>query len=65
LPGKIEALEAEQAALNAEMTDPAFYRQGGEAVARTRAQAGVLAANLAAAYQRWEEIETLAAAGEE
>ena len=62
LPGRIEAIEAEQACLHAEMADPALYRQGGEAVARARAKAETLACELQAAYARWEELEARVAA---
>ncbi len=57
LPGRIEALEADQARLCQEMSDPTFYRKDGEAIARTRARATEIDAELAAAYARWEELE--------
>jgi ATP-binding cassette subfamily F protein uup len=61
LPGHIEALEADLARLNAELADPAFYRQGGDAVAQTRARAATLSADLQTTYWRWEELESLVA----
>lgn len=58
LPGHIEALEAEQSQLHAEMADPAFYRQSGEALAHARERAEKLVRELESAYRRWEELET-------
>jgi ATP-binding cassette subfamily F protein uup len=57
LPGHIEALEAEQNLLHAEMADPAFYRQGGESIALARDRAEKIVAELETAYHRWEELE--------
>jgi len=57
LPGRIEALEAEQGMLNALMVDPAFYQgdyaKVGQAVERLR----TLETELAQVYQRWVELE--------
>ena len=57
LPGRIEALEAEQATLNTHMVAPAFYQgdysEVGQAVERLKA----LETELALAYQRWVELE--------
>jgi ATP-binding cassette subfamily F protein uup len=63
LPGRIEALEAEQAQWHASMADPAFYRQPGEAIAHAKQRGPTLAAELEAAYRRWETLEHVAAAG--
>ena len=58
LPRRIEALDAEQAALHAQLADPAFYRAGDpEAIARARGRTRELDDDLAAAYARWEELE--------
>jgi ABC transport system ATP-binding/permease protein len=62
LPEKIEALEAEQAELNARMSDPQFYRQGNEKIAATMARLATLKADLEACYTRWQELELLTAA---
>jgi ATP-binding cassette subfamily F protein uup len=57
LPARIEALEAEQAALHARMADPAYYRQGGDEIGRVRTAAERIGNELAAVYARWEELE--------
>ena len=62
-PHKIEALEAEQAQLHTTMADPAFYRRSStEEMALARQRSAELVTEIEAAYRRWEEIETLAAA---
>ncbi|MEQ8785215.1 MAG: ATP-binding cassette domain-containing protein [Pirellulaceae bacterium] len=60
LPGKIEQLEADIAALHEAMARPDFYQQSGEAIARETERLQQLDEQLAAAYQRWEELEHLA-----
>ncbi len=57
LPARIEALEGEQAALHARLADPDLYRQAGGEVPALQARLAALAAALAAAYARWEELE--------
>ena len=57
LPGRIEALEARQSALQAQVSDPAFYKQDGEAIAATLAELEALNAELEAAYERWAALE--------
>jgi ABC transport system ATP-binding/permease protein len=61
LPGRIEALEEEQAQWHGRMADPGFYRQDGESIARATQRATELAAELEAAYRRWEELESASA----
>jgi ATP-binding cassette subfamily F protein uup len=58
LPARIEAMEAEQGALQTRLSDPALY-QGGDAAAvvTVRARLAELEAQLAAAYVRWERLE--------
>jgi ATP-binding cassette subfamily F protein uup len=63
LPGRIEALEAEQAQWHAHLADPAFYRQAGAEIARARQRTDQLTAELEATCRRWEELEALVAAG--
>ncbi|MBN1922631.1 MAG: ATP-binding cassette domain-containing protein [Anaerolineae bacterium] len=58
LPQRIEALEAEQAALYANMNAPAFYQQGGDAVVVATARLEALKQELEDAYTRWEALET-------
>ncbi len=60
LPDRIAALEEEQAVLLATLADPEFYKSAGSEVARLNARLPELEAELAAAYARWEELETLA-----
>ncbi len=57
LPGRIEALEARQAALQAQVSDPAFYKQDGDAIAATLAELEAINDELEAAYERWAELE--------
>jgi ATP-binding cassette subfamily F protein uup len=59
LPGRIEGLEAAREDLHREMADPAFYRKDAGAIVETRARLESLEAELAAAYERWEELEGL------
>jgi ATP-binding cassette subfamily F protein uup len=59
LPGRIEELDAEQRQLIATMGDPAFYRESGGKVAKTKARLEQVEKELAAAYQRWEELEAM------
>ncbi len=59
LPGKIETLEQEQEKLYAAMADPAFYQGDGAGVARARERLAELEIFLAAAYDRWQELESV------
>ena len=58
LPARIEALEAEVAALTEQMSDPDFYQRGGDAVQAHGAQLARVQAELEAAYARWMELES-------
>jgi len=60
LPGRIEALEAEQAQLQEQLADPQLYRQGGEKVVALKARMESLGNELATVYARWQELEALA-----
>lgn len=57
LPGRIEELEREQAALYAQLADPVSYRSGGEVIAAAQARLQALASELEIAYTRWTELE--------
>ncbi len=57
LPVRIEALEAEQAGLTAQLADPAFFKSAGPAVVAATTRLSEIEAALAAAYARWEELE--------
>jgi ATP-binding cassette subfamily F protein uup len=57
LPGRIEALEKEQAALAAKLADAAFYKGDPAGVAAARKKLEALEKEHAAAFARWEELE--------
>ena len=59
LPKQIEALEAEQDTLQQQLTDPAFYQQGGEAVSTATDRFKQIEQQLEQAYQRWEVLEEM------
>jgi ATP-binding cassette subfamily F protein uup len=58
LPGRIEALEAEQASLEAAIHDPEFYRRGADDIRDTLARAQTVETELLAALTRWDELES-------
>lgn len=57
LPVAIERFDAEIAAIHAQMGEPQFYQQSGPQIAAEQARLKSLEEQLAAAYQRWEELE--------
>ena len=57
LPARIEALEAEQQRLTAEMGSAQFYQQDAAHIAQAAARLRELEEELAQAYQRWEVLE--------
>jgi ATP-binding cassette subfamily F protein uup len=57
LPGRIEGLEAEQAALTALLGDASAYRDEPARVATAQARFREVEAALAEAYARWESLE--------
>ncbi len=61
LPERINLLETEQAALNASLTDPDFYRGAPDELRTMQSRLAVLEAEIAQAMQRWEELEARAA----
>ncbi len=60
LPGKIEALEAEQSRLHIAVGTAGFYQQPGDGIAVTLARMESVGREIEAAYHRWEELESLA-----
>jgi ATP-binding cassette subfamily F protein uup len=58
LPGKIESLEAAATGLRDRFADGAVYREGAGAVKTLQDQLALREAELAAAYARWEALET-------
>ncbi|WP_018954070.1 ATP-binding cassette domain-containing protein [Thioalkalivibrio sulfidiphilus] len=57
LPGRIEALETEQATLTETLGDPTFYQQGPEKIAEVQARLAAIETELAQCYARWEALE--------
>ena len=57
LPARIEALEAELAAMHEQMADPGYFRQEGERIAEGKARLAALEAEIQIAYERWEALE--------
>ncbi|MBM3772431.1 MAG: ATP-binding cassette domain-containing protein [Acidimicrobiia bacterium] len=58
LPGRIEALEAEHASVQATIHGPEFYRDGAEEIRQTLARADAIEADLLAALARWDQLES-------
>ncbi|HEY8354793.1 MAG TPA: ATP-binding cassette domain-containing protein [Methylophilaceae bacterium] len=58
LPGKIEALEQEQAAIHATLSDPAVYRDHPEVVKTAQQRLAEIEDALMQALERWEELES-------
>ena len=56
LPGRIEALEAQQHQLSAAMADPAFYQRDSTEISRDAGRLKDLEDELAKAFARWEEL---------
>ena len=63
LPDRIAALEAEQTALHARMSDPALYQQAPQQVVQIRQRLEALDGEIEAAMLRWEALENRAAGG--
>lgn len=62
LPEKIEQLESLIAEYHTAMADPAFYQQEPSVLSAKQAELKRLDEDLAAAYARWEELESIAGA---
>ena len=61
LPGLIEELEAEQSSLHARAANPDLYRTNdGDEIRRVQERMKELASELAAAYERWGDLEAVA-----
>jgi ATP-binding cassette subfamily F protein uup len=59
LPQRIEELEREQRLIHESMADPAFYRESGAKVSEFKDRLEVVEKELAEAYKRWEELESV------
>ncbi|MCH8922988.1 MAG: ATP-binding cassette domain-containing protein [Planctomycetes bacterium] len=57
LPRKIEPLEAGIAELHQAMAEPDFYKKPGAEISRAQARLRQLETDLAAAFERWEDLE--------
>jgi ABC transport system ATP-binding/permease protein len=64
LPRQIEDWEAEQETLQQQIASPGFYQQDGAEIARVSQQLADLHHRLAAAYERWESLESQAEAAQ-
>lgn len=61
LPGRIEALEAEQLGLHEAMAATDFYVQGRDKASQAKVRLSDLELELKESYKRWEELEALKA----
>lgn len=59
LPGRIEALEAEQDQLHQTMSDPLFYQIHKDEIVSIKARLSTVDTELVATYQLWETLEKL------
>ncbi|MEZ5458571.1 MAG: ATP-binding cassette domain-containing protein [Steroidobacteraceae bacterium] len=59
LPARIEALEADKSALEAEVADPAFYARPHAEVSTALARLAALGTEVDAAYARWSELDAV------
>jgi ATPase components of ABC transporters with duplicated ATPase domains len=59
LPARIEKLETEQAELVAKLSDPKFFKSDPAAVRAAEARLREIEAEHAAAFARWEELESV------
>ncbi|KQT12580.1 ATP-binding cassette domain-containing protein [Ramlibacter sp. Leaf400] len=59
LPGRIEALEQEQAAINAELADGTLYARDGARAAQLAARGAAIEDELMVALERWETLGSL------
>ncbi len=57
LPGIIETLEVDIAAVHATMTEPDYFRQAGDLLARDQSRLRDLEARLLDAFARWEALD--------
>lgn len=62
MPGKIEALEAEQSQLHMVMADGEFYKQQGNKIVALVERLESLTTELEECYVRWESLESQAKA---
>ena len=58
LPGRIESLEDELQDVQTRLSDPSVYKDGGDDIAKLTARLNEIEHELAAAYTRWEALES-------
>jgi ATP-binding cassette subfamily F protein uup len=58
LPPRIDALEREQAGLNALTAEPTFYRSAADTIKNTLARLDAIQRELLGAYARWNELDS-------
>ncbi len=63
LPEKIEQLEAKVATLTEQLSDPALYEGGGDALQQLNARLAAAQNELDSAFARWEDLDTRAEGG--
>ncbi len=61
LPGKLEKLEAQQHELAQQLADPALFRDTPDKARELQARLSAVDEELTACFERWEELEALAA----
>jgi ATP-binding cassette subfamily F protein uup len=64
MPEKIDRMETELGALNAQLWDPDVYKQQPENVPQLKAELAALEERIRQGYARWEELETRRKAGD-
>jgi ATP-binding cassette subfamily F protein uup len=64
LPERIDEMERERARLYESLADPELLRDGA-AVVEAKSRLAVLDAEISASMERWEELATMEAGGEE
>jgi ATP-binding cassette subfamily F protein uup len=57
LPGEIESLEQEQAAITSRMSTPDYHLQGAPQIRADQKRLGEIEASLLAKFERWEALE--------
>jgi ATP-binding cassette subfamily F protein uup len=58
LPARIQALEAEQARLQAAVAAPDFYKEPSDVIAKTLARVTAIEPELDAVLQRWDALDS-------
>jgi len=59
LPGRIEELETEQSQIHNQLADPKLYQESADKVAQLKGRLAAVEEELAAGYERWEELDLL------